>query len=122
MAAFNWVIADVSCPVCENVARLRCQTHVASNYGVDSGGRFHDREYALGQAMEWWPREHKRFETWRGGRWRAGGIHTEFDEEACYTTCNNCNAPLYVVILYHMNVPERVVAVGKEEDWPEYLK
>lgn len=123
MAAFNWINVEALCPACGNVVRLRCQTHVASDYGGDTTGRFHDRDYELGQAMAWWPRDDKRFELWRAGRWRSEDRESAFDAEACYATCSICDASLYVVLRFHENVPEQVVAVGKEEDWPdEYLK
>ena len=123
MAAFNWINVVAPCPVCGAVTRLRCQTHVASDYAGDASGRFHDREYELGQAMAWWPRETKRFEQWRAGHWRAEPTARDVDQEACYTSCPNCDASLYVILRFRENVPEQVVAVGKEEDWSEaYLK
>ena len=48
MAAYNWVVVDETCPACGKRSRLRCQTHVASDYSGDASGRFHDREYHLG--------------------------------------------------------------------------
>ncbi|HVK75724.1 MAG TPA: hypothetical protein VM734_20480 [Kofleriaceae bacterium] len=122
MGAFNWINVEARCPFCRDVVRLRCQTHVASDHAGDATGRFHDRDYELGQPMAWWPREHERFDAWRGGRWRAEERAPGFDQEACYATCT-CGAELYVVVRFRENVPERVVAVGKEADWPdEYLK
>lgn len=123
MAAFNWINVVAPCPVCGVVARLLCQTHVASDYAGDASGRFHDRQYELGQTMAWWPRETERFDAWRAGRWRAQPAASDVDQEACYASCTNCDASLYVVLRFRENVPEQVVAVGEEADWPEaYLK
>ena len=123
MAAFNWINVEAECPVCRVMTRLRCQTHVASDYAGDETGRFHDREYDLGGKMAWWARGDKRFGSWPAGRWRVSGKSSEFDEEACSSACANCGSSLFVVIRFHENVPERVALIGKEEDWPEeFLK
>ena len=123
MAAFNWILVASPCPACGIDAQLRCQTHVASDYTGYPGWRFHDREYQLGEVMAWWPREDKRFASWRADRWRGGERGSEIDEEACYASCPKCEAPLFVVLRFRENVAERVVAVGNEADWPAgYLK
>jgi hypothetical protein len=123
MSAFNWITLEASCPVCATSSRIRCQTHVASAYSGDSEGRFHDREYELGQPMAWWPREDKRFDSWRADRRRTQETASNFDEEACYANCSTCNAALFVVIRFHENVPERMLAIGREAEWPvEYLR
>ena len=100
MAAFNWIDIETRCPVCGNNSLLRCQTHVASDYAGDASGRFHGREYRLGQTMAWWPRTDKRFDSWRAQRRRVGHVEPEVDEEACYATCKLCNAPLYVIVRF----------------------
>jgi predicted RNA-binding Zn-ribbon protein involved in translation (DUF1610 family) len=98
MAAYNWVVVDETCPACGKRSRLRCQTHVASDYSGDASGRFHDREYHLGQRMAWWPREHIGFERWRADRWHRdrNSVDAAFDEEACHATCPVCDADLFV--------------------------
>jgi len=106
VGAYNWIAVDAQCPACGALARIRCQTHVASDYGGDSTGRFHDREYALGQKMAWWPPGHERFESELA------------NEEACYSECGSCGADLCVVIRFRELVPEAVVSITREEDWP----
>jgi hypothetical protein len=66
MGAYNWILVDAECPSCASFSRIRCQTHVASDYG-GIGGRFFDREYSLGQEMVWWPRDHARWDEPRRG-------------------------------------------------------
>jgi hypothetical protein len=118
MAAFNWVNVQEHCPACGAGARFRCQVHVASDYAGDRGERYHDRDYELGETMRWWPREDSRFRLWRAGRREFDVDEPDFDEEACYAACDRCTASVYVVLRFRENVPERVVAVGIEEEWP----
>lgn len=122
MGAFNWVVVEGSCPACGETSRMRCQTHVASSFSGDRRGRFHDREYELGQPMAWWPSTQPEFATWR-----ANGMTSEtgssVDEEACHATCPPCGAELFVVLRFREAVPESVLAIGREADWPAgYLK
>ncbi len=118
MAAFNWVLVPVMCPACGSSVRLRVQTHVASDYSGDERGRFHDREYPLGTAMNWWPEEHPSWEQWKVDG-RTGRSEDGFDEEACRGTCPVCAVDLYVVIRFRLATPEAVVMVGLEAEWPE---
>ena len=55
MAALNWISLEGTCPKCRSVATIRCQTHVAADYGGDATGRFHGRTYHLSERMAWWP-------------------------------------------------------------------
>ncbi len=118
MAAFNWIIAQATCPACGKLSTLRCQTHVASDYAGREGGRFHDREYVLGQPMAWWPRDHARWGLWQVGG-RHGVIETDFEEEACHAECGSCSEPLFAVIRFHETVAVRVLEVGRAAHWPE---
>ena len=70
--------------------------------------------------MVWWPREHIGFERWRVDRRHRdrNSVDATFDEEACHATCPVCDADLFVVLRFHENVPERVLAIGKGADWP----
>jgi len=67
--------------------------------------------------MAWWARGDRRFDNWPAES-QNGGVESVFNEEACYSTCENCNAELFVIIRFRENVPEQVVAIGREEDWP----
>ena len=118
MAAFNWIEVLVRCPVCGRVESVRCQTHVASDYDGDETGRFHDRTYSLGQKMAWWARTSARFRQWRVDGKVDGPNEAEWDEEACHATCTGCGAELYVVIRFHENLPEKVIAIGPATAWP----
>ena len=119
MAAFNWIIIDGRCPRCGVSGRIRCQTHVASDYGGDARGRFQDREYRLGEELWWWPSGHPRFDAWR----IDGRLEPALDgsvEEACYSRCASCGAELVVVLRFANLRAERVVGPVREEaDWPE---
>jgi hypothetical protein len=118
MGAYNWVIAEVTCPACGVRAPVRCQTHVASDYGANGDGRFHDVEYRLGERMRWCPEDDPDFPTWRVGG-RRDGSDPSWDEEACYVTCEACHAALCVVIRFEQLVPVAAVHVSREADWPE---
>ncbi len=123
MAAFNWINVDAPCPGCGQLSRIRCQTHVASGYSGDGSGRFHDREYELGEQMAWWPRDHDEFDGWRANRMQAAPEGSSFDEEACYASCQSCGAALFAVVRFHEVTPEQVLAIGAEANWPDgYLK
>src|SRR5690349_19639357 len=116
MGAYNWILVDADCPACSSRTRIRCQTHVASDYG-GIGGRFFDREFTLGQTMPWWPRDHPQWTAWQlpGGDAVTG---EEFDE-ACYSSCTACGAELAVVIHFEHCTPTSVLSVSREEDWPD---
>jgi hypothetical protein len=119
MAAYNWVVFQATCPVCGRHARVRAQTHVASSFDGDERGRFADREYEIGQALYWWPRTHRAFDTWRD----AGIVTPDLSEpdrveDACYARCSGCHAELFAVIVFHVNVPVAVKELGPESAWP----
>jgi hypothetical protein len=123
MAAYNWILVNIRCAGCGRENVVRCQTHVASDYAGDSSGRFHDREYVLGESMAWWPRADERFGSWKGGRWIHTDPSSSMDQEACYATCSLCGTDLYVIIRFEEHTPVDVIAIGREEEWPDgYLK
>lgn len=123
MAAFNWIIIDGRCPRCGVIGRIRCQTHVASDYSGDARGRFQAREYRPGEEMWWWPKGHTRFDDWRvEGRLAPppdGSV-----EEACYSSCASCHAALVVVLRFTDLRADSVVGLVRDEsDWPPgYLR
>jgi hypothetical protein len=116
MAAFNWIEIDGECPSCGRAATLRCQTHVASDFGGDDTGRFCNRVYRLGDPMAWWPRDHRKYASWRED--------SEPDQpedqavEACYASCTACGAELYAVLRFHEVKAVEVLGVGLEVEWP----
>lgn len=110
MGAFNWIEFQGRCPSCATNTTIRAQTHVASDYGGDATGRFHDRTYRLGETMAWWPREDQRFDRWRE-------VY-EDAIEACYSNCSACNAELCAVIRFQDRSPIEVRALTTEENWP----
>ena len=123
MAAFNWIVVEATCPACGSQATLRCQTHVASDFAGDGSRRFHDREYRVGDSMAWWPSSDSRFPQWRANRTSNPRVDPNVDEEACHATCNQCAAPLFVILRFYGVKPDGIVAVGREDDWPAgYLK
>lgn len=122
MGAFNWINVEASCPKCGSSTNLRCQTHIASDYGGDSRGRFCDRDYGLGEKMWWWSKSDKRYPDWRT-EGRGGPAESAVDEEACYAKCESCGASLCVVLAFREATPKRVLSVVAEEHWPKgYLK
>lgn len=118
MAAFNWILVSVRCPACGAGTRLRAQTHVASDYGGDSRGRFHDKEYELGNVMDWWSQDDPNWRSWKVDG-RTGLSEAEFDEEACRATCPACGMSLYVVIRFQKAMPITIIATGVETEWPD---
>src|SRR5690606_35681892 len=89
MSAYNWIIFEGHCPVCNTEGTIRAQTHVASSYDGDASGRFHELEYRIGQAMRWWDRDDPRFEDWPADReFSKPDANAGREEEACYATCS----------------------------------
>lgn len=123
MAAYNWVIVSEPCPACGCTSDIRAQTHVASDYDGDDTGRFHDREYRLGERMHWWPASDSRFPGWRANRSRKGVPSLEIEEEACYAECPSCHARLFVILRFIGLRIDQVLGIGREDAWPDdYLK
>jgi hypothetical protein len=123
MSAYNWVVVPASCPACGITTEIRAQTHVAADYDGDETGRFHDREYRIGDSMRWWTPLDPRFASWRANRGRGGVPSSEIEEEACYAECPSCHARLFVLLRFNSIRIETVVAIGREETWPDgYLR
>lgn len=117
MSAFNWIVVHARCPSCGQQTEIRCQTHVASTYAGDARGRFHDREYNLGEKMFWWPETDARSLEWRANAsLRESG--DDYEDEACYATCSACRAALCAVVRFRGACPERLLGVTTEENWP----
>jgi len=120
MAAYNWISFEAICPNCNQVAHIRCQTHIASDFDGDATGRFCHRVYQLGDKMAWWPKSHKNFAEWRE-EWRgdSGNLPQNQAVEACYANCENCKADLCAVIYFENLVPVEIKQLISEADWPE---
>ncbi|NMO17020.1 hypothetical protein HPC49_14435 [Pyxidicoccus fallax] len=119
VAAYNWVVFQATCPVCGRAARMRAQAHVASSFDGDERGRFAHREYAVGQPFHWWPESHRAFSAWRDADVVTPDLgDPDSVEEACYTECSECQAELYAVVAFRVNVPVSIKEVGPESAWP----
>src|SRR3954469_23501769 len=119
MSAYNWIIVTTRCPACNRQVELRCQTHIASDYGGDQTGRFHDREYHLGEPLRWWRKGHQKFQAWRANG-RVGEFNQgETDSESCYTSCPACSTDLYAVIEFDGPRSVAVTDIGLEDNWPK---
>lgn len=115
MAAYNDVLFEGTCPSCGQVSLMRAQCHVASSFDGDDRGRFCLKEYALGQPMDWWPREHRSFEKWKDADVHIPDLSDpDHVEEDCLLICERCGADLYAVIAFEVNVPVEVREVGLE--------
>jgi hypothetical protein len=120
MGAFNWIVLTDKCPNCKKIAKIKCQTHVASSFDGDSTGAFRNREYEIGDIMRWWSKEDARFNEWRvNGKKVNNRPETKDDFECCYAICSNCDAELYALIRFEENKPVELLDVGLEESWPE---
>ena len=122
MAAYNWIDFEGLCPECGRNAPIRARCYVASSRsGLD--GAFHDREYALGQRLPWWPADHPQFVDWRDVRGSVVLVAASEVRECCRADCRRCDAELFAVIRFVDLVPTAVEAVGYDRNWPaEFLK
>jgi hypothetical protein len=116
MAAFNWLEFEATCPVCHRSGTIRAQTHVAASYDGDSTGRFHNREYRLGERMAWWAPDDRRYAAWCDD---AQPAPPDGHREACYASCTNADCQLCAVVEFAALMPLRVLELCAEEDWPE---
>lgn len=120
MGAYNWIIIKEKCPKCNQTRIIKCQTHIASDFGGDDSGRFCEREYKLGEEMAWYPISHKKYLEWKvNGKISSNETLEEIDYECCYSQCTNCRVNLYVVIKFQSHTPKKVIDVGFEENWPK---
>jgi hypothetical protein len=119
VGAANDILIDNVCPICGRLAKIRCQTHVATSYAGDNRGRFCLEEYRLGEQMRWWAPDHPEFLHWRE---RDRCIDPDDDphvaEEACYSHCLSCRADLVVVVRYRDLVPVEILGISPETEWP----
>lgn len=104
MAAFNYIVFDLLCPVCGHVSEVRSQVHVAADYYGDTSGRFSEREYRLGETMAWF-HDDKRHDDWCGFGDRN---HNGVLYEATSAVCANCKTRLEVDVEFGYLVAIRV--------------
>lgn len=118
MSAYNWIDINRNCPSCHSDAHIKCQAHYFSDYSGDDSGRFHDRNYRLGQAMSWWNQSDPKYLSFLEGESNPDGMKVNRLIECCYSTCMSCDADLYVAIAFLVNTPEKILDVGLIADWP----
>jgi len=116
VSAYNWIDFESRCPVCRAAGRIEAQTHVAASYDGDDTGRFHDRHYALGEPMAWFPAADPRYPQWRMAGEPSGSDGTV---EACYASCAASHHRLCAVVEFVSLVALRVVDVTPESAWPQ---
>jgi len=117
VGAFNWIVIDDVCATCGRLAKIRCQTHVASSYGGDEDGRFFDEEYRLGERMRWWEPGHPKFVEWRHDGRIDPVDDPLLDEEACYSHCLLCESDdLVVVVRFRDLTPTEVLGISREKE------
>ena len=121
MAAYNWILLETTCPQCGTVGPLRCQTHIASDFGGDQSGRFCHREYVFGQRMAWWSVDDRYYHHWaeEDGEPLPDGSFAE----ACYADCSHCGAHLCALLRFENLIPCELLRLSLESDWPPgYLR
>jgi hypothetical protein len=119
MAAYNWIDFEATCPECGRNAPVRARCYVASS----RAGGFHDREYALGARMPWWPPGSVDDADWRDERGSVIVVGPSEVRECCRADCRRCDAELFAVVRFVDLVPTSVEAVGYDRNWPpEFLR
>jgi hypothetical protein len=72
--------------------------------------------------MVWWPASETKRE-WRIDGRETAPVTSDTVHEACHASCPLCEAPLFVVIEFRDLVPEAVLQIGVEAEWPAgYLR
>lgn len=124
MGAFNWIELEDVCPHCDEVSKIRVQTHMVSDYAGDEKGRFHDSTYKIGEKMRWWTNDDPSYKDWKDENAIDNLLNNEDTGiECCYADCLRCAAELYLIIRFVACVPTKVLKIGEERDWPEsYLR
>lgn len=123
MSAYNYIVIDDACPVCQHRGSIKAQAHVAASFDGDAKGRFCGAEYRIGETMRWWARDDPRYSGWKAMGRIYPFEHDDVDEEACLGTCSNCRSVLVVLIHFEAVTPTKVMLVATENEWPEgYLR
>jgi hypothetical protein len=114
VAAYNVIVFEHQCPVCQRSATIRAQTRIAAAHDGTKEVRFSNRTYGLGELMSWYPPTDPRHAAWSAGGRALGSMV----REACYAQCARCQASLCAVVHFR---GLRAVDVGellREDDWP----
>lgn len=117
MSAYNWILSNQKCPNCKNISTIRSQIHIASSYGGDDHGRFHDYEYYLGDTMRWFYSQDNKYEDWKMGN-KIENIESKIDMECCYSTCLSCNFKGYSIITVKDLKINSITCIDKLDNWP----
>lgn len=124
MAAYNWITFHELCPTCNKHEEFNCQTHIASSFDGDDGGRFCDNYYKIGDQMKWYPKSDIRYNDWRQGNFRfESELPSDEDKECCYAECKKCKTEQYASFNFKDCVITEMISFGGIENWPsDYYK
>ena len=117
MGAYNWVLSQQRCPACRQLSTIKSQLHIAASFDGDENGRFSNREYHLGDTLNWFTgtRLEKAYDNSYKITPDPPGVATE----CCYSTCNSCNFEGFVIVTLQQLKLSSITAVEALEDWPE---
>jgi len=117
MAAFNWIDANATCPVCGEDCSIRIQLHIAASFNSSGDGRFCNKTYRVGDRLEWWSEDHPDFASWfsRGLDFEDGQNSVR---ECCYAEYGSHDDRLYVVVEVSNLTIAKLIELGPEDDWP----
>jgi hypothetical protein len=112
MAAFNFIHINITCPFCQKICLIECQTHIASSYdGIN--GRFHNNIYTLGQKMLWWEKDNSKYNSWNNDSDEK--LNNKEAIESCYSECTICKTELIVRIYFKELIIEKVLSIAIEK-------
>jgi hypothetical protein len=80
---------------------------MASDYDGDERGRFMNRDYRLGERMNWFSNTHPDFDTWKTWGDNGDRIH-----ESCPATCPKCGTELSAEIAFEDVTPIAVTELA----------
>jgi hypothetical protein len=113
MSAYNWVEIERICPSCNVKSCIKCQTHFYSDYNSDESGRFHERNYKIGETMAWWSSSNPKHSEWRDSNYGQEDKYYE-DSECCFSECLNCGGKLFVILYFKACSLSEVLGIGLE--------
>lgn len=117
MAATNYILFSSICETCNSVEEHRAQCTTCADYGGydHRDDRLCNREYRVGDVMDWYPNEAAR-DTWPGDRSFASEIMKEVGRvyaiEGCYGECSACRTKARFYFLFNNRQIMRLI--GKE--------
>ena len=117
MGAHNTIDTGIKCPICVN-GTIIATTYMASSFdGLTR--RFMDKEYKLGDKMEWWPPTHPKYAHWNDSNRKNSPQKKGIPTECCDSNCSHCNASYYVELKFDELHITKVVSHGPLADWPQ---